>query len=105
MGTFPLQMDFMATRMPLLCCISLSKTIINNNNRPTAPMTGPVGPVVKPSHCPRRVSTRKSAEPETGRATSQNLRENVFLHPGLLILTGYGGRDGTVSTRRAPPQF
>ena len=51
-------MDFMATRMPLLCCISLSKTIINNNNRPTAPMTGPVGPVVKTSHCPRRVSTR-----------------------------------------------
>ena len=58
MGTFLLQMDFMATHMPPVCCISLNKTPMNINNRPTAPMAGPVGPVVKSSHFLRRVSTR-----------------------------------------------
>ena len=65
MGTFPLQMDFMATRMPPLCCIPLSKTPMKNNNRPTAPMAGPVGPAVKPIHFSK---ARVHAEPETGHA-------------------------------------
>ena len=49
MGTFRLQMDFMATRMPLLCCISLNKTRMKNDNRLTPPVTGPVRPAVKTS--------------------------------------------------------
>ena len=89
MGTFPLQMDFMATRMPPLCCISLSKTPMKNNNRPTAPMAGPVGPAVKTSHFLRRASTRN---PKLAMRYGKNFRKKHFctlgrwLWPSVVVM-------------------
>ena len=68
--------------MPPLCCISIGKTRMNNNNRPSAPMAGPVGPAVKPSHFPRRASTRN---PKPATRHGKNVGKTYFYTLGLWL--------------------